>query len=184
MAQSLQEKLVEVRRAYRLLADYQQRLVELLEYIRKQLGFTQYHHIFNSGNTGVPSPYRLAQSSEGGVWALPLLSSQLFWIKHKGQDDPIHLQQAGDWMICAILRSDAHGDKRIPWLDTTERTTPEESVSEISFCFYRCDESPLEKPTGLLVFTNPMIGRPLVRSVRRINPAVFACMLTASIWPI
>jgi hypothetical protein len=44
MTTPLKDALIDVRRAYRLLADYQKRLLETLEFMRNELGFLRYHH--------------------------------------------------------------------------------------------------------------------------------------------
>lgn len=148
MSEKLKGALVDVRRAYRLLADYQQRLLELLDFIRDELKFKPYYHEFNSGNTTAPNPHRLAQLDFGGIYALPLLDSYVLWLKQSSKSqDAVNYPQQDDVMISVWLRSDSRGldvDDGKAWRKTLREKSfkikdPEESKSELIFAFYVCD---------------------------------------------
>lgn len=109
MTATLQDALLDVRKAYRLLADYQQRMFELLGYIREQLGATAYHHEYV-----YPLPQGLdgLEKRDNSGWRyLPFYGLSAIWLKNKGQDAPWDNHRPGDCMFGAWVRSDTGFDK-------------------------------------------------------------------------
>lgn len=109
MTTTLKDALLDVRKAYRLLADYQQRMFELLGYIREQLGATAYHHQY---------VYPLPQGLDGlekrdnsGRRYLPFYGLSAIWLKNSGQEAHWDNHQPGDLMFGAWIRSDTGFDQ-------------------------------------------------------------------------
>jgi len=109
MTVTLQDALLDVRKAYRLLADYQQRMFELLGYIREQLGATAYHQQYV-----YPLPqglYGLEKRENSGRRYLPFYDLSAIWLKNSGQEAPWDNHRSGDLMFCAWVRSDTGFDQ-------------------------------------------------------------------------
>ncbi|WP_032881792.1 hypothetical protein [Pseudomonas sp. PAMC 25886] len=109
MTGNMENALLDVRRAYRLLADYQQRMFELLGYIRDQVGATAYYHDYvNSLPQGLAG---LEKRDNSGLRYLPFYDLTAIWLKNQGQEAPWNNHQAGDLMFGAWVRSDTGFDK-------------------------------------------------------------------------
>lgn len=109
MTGNMENALLDVRRAYRLLADYQQRMFELLGYIRDQLGATAYYHEYvNSLPQGLAG---LEKRDNSGLRYLPFYDLTAIWLKNQGQEAPWNNHRAGDLMFGAWVRSDTGFDK-------------------------------------------------------------------------
>lgn len=109
MTTSLGDALSDVRRAYRLLADYQQRLFELLGYMRERLGATAYFQDYVFGRPGNVSGL---ENDEFAGWRyLPCFDLSVIWLKHGNQEAPWDTHRAGDQMFGAWIRSDTGFDK-------------------------------------------------------------------------
>ncbi|GFK93207.1 hypothetical protein NNJEOMEG_01038 [Fundidesulfovibrio magnetotacticus] len=134
MSTSLTDALLNVRTAYRLLADYQQHLVELLAFVRKELGATTYHQNYRNA---VPRGFdRLELSDDAGRRFLPFNDISVLWIKPAGQQqDPIHQHEAGDLLIDVWVRSDTGNG-----LDKEPEAPVDKSASELRFYFYACSD--------------------------------------------
>lgn len=105
MTTSLDDALVDVRRAYRLLADYQQRLVELLAFIRSELNAKPYHQCFRNA---VPRGFSgLEQSETAGKRFLPLLDVSVLSLRNNGQEDYVHNHKSGDLLVDINVISDS-----------------------------------------------------------------------------
>jgi hypothetical protein len=133
MSTNIDDALLDVRKAYRLLADYQQRILELLAFIREDLGATYYYQKFRKKPTrGLD---RLERSDDGGERLLPFNDVSLLWVRNDGQEDPIHFHRKGDILIDVWVRSDTGNGE-----DNEERHLPELSRSELRIYFFQCVE--------------------------------------------
>lgn len=136
MSTSLDAALVDVRKAYRLLADYQQRIIELLGFIRNELGAVPYHQYWRNKPPQGFQP-ALEQNAEAGRRFLPLLDVSVLWISHAGQhDDYVHHHCNGDTLIDVQICSDRglaekRGDVPKP---------VESSESSLAITLFYCDE--------------------------------------------
>lgn len=131
MSATVENALLDVRKAYRLLADYQQRLIELLALIREELGAVDYYRHFR--NATPRSFARLERSNDAGWRFLPMSDVSVLWTRDSGQEDPIHFHKKGDLLIDVFIRSDTgngqHGNDQVP---------VEESSSELWIYFFLC----------------------------------------------
>lgn len=131
MTSSITNALIDVRKAYRLLADYQQRVVELLSVVREELGARHYHH--HCRNQTPRDLARLERSNDGGKRLLPFNDISVLWLRDGGQEDPVHHHQKGDLLIDVWVRSDTgNGESGEPKL------APEQSDSELRIYFFLC----------------------------------------------
>ena len=99
--------LQDVRKAYRLLADYQQRIIELLDFIKDKFGAEHYYHdLPNSYST--QSIHKIYTDENVGKRFLPMLDMHLLWHKTKsipeGEEWQNHLQK-DDFVFDIIVRS-------------------------------------------------------------------------------
>lgn len=74
--------LQDVRKAYRLLADYQQRIIELLDFMKNELGAEHYYHD-RPHNYDSRSIYKIYTDSNAGKNFLPMLDFHLLWHRTK-----------------------------------------------------------------------------------------------------
>ena len=74
MSTQIDKALLDVRKAYRLLADYQQRVLELLSFIREELGASYYYQHFR--NKLPRSLDQLERREDGGEKLLPAYSTR------------------------------------------------------------------------------------------------------------
>ena len=140
MTTSLEDTLVDVRRAYRLIADYQQRLIELLAFIRSELGATPYHQYFRK-----KSPKKFAgleTSVDAGIRFLPLLDVSVLSLRNDGQEAAYDNHRPGDLLIAIDFISDSGTSEYYKHMSIK---TAEESSSELSIQFIVCDE-PVSAP--------------------------------------
>lgn len=140
MTANLQDALLDVRRAYRLLADYQQRMFELLGFIRDRLGAVDYYQRY---------VYPLPQGLEGlekrdnsGLRYLPFYDLSAMWLKNKGQEAPWDNHKAGDLMFGAWVRSDTGFDKHSGQFS---ELPAEQTRSVLVLSVVICD-TPMKKP--------------------------------------
>lgn len=134
MTGSLEESLLDVRKAYRLLADYQQRMFELLGYIRERLGATSYHHEYL-----YPRPHGLdglEKNESSGLRYLPFYDLAALWLKNQGQEAPWENHEKGDLMFGAWVRSDTGYDK---YEGQFSEQTAEQTSSVIVLSVLICD---------------------------------------------
>src|SRR5690606_34486598 len=81
MSETLETALLDVRKAYRLLADYQQRLFELLGHIRERVGASAYYHQY-----AYPLPQGLdglEKRNNSGLRYLPFNDLSAIWLKNE-----------------------------------------------------------------------------------------------------
>ncbi|WP_454254133.1 hypothetical protein [Pseudomonas sp. Marseille-Q8238] len=139
MTTPLQDALLDVRKAYRLLADYQQRMFELLGFIRDRLGardyYQQYAHPYSQGLRG------LEKYDNSGMRYLPFYDLSAIWLKTGEQEAPWNNQIAGDLMFGAWVRSDTGFDKHLG----TFNKSPEDAQSSLLLSVVICD-TPLPAP--------------------------------------
>ncbi|MDV6343973.1 hypothetical protein [Nitrosomonas sp. Is37] len=131
MNPTLENALLDVRKAYRLLADYQQRLIELLALIREELGASSYYQCYrNSPPRGFE---RLERSNDAGWRFLSMSDVSVLWIRDGGQEDPIHFHKTGDLLIDVVIRSDTGNGRH-----ENNYALVEESSSELWIYFFLC----------------------------------------------
>lgn len=110
MSESLASALIDVRRAYRLLADYQQRMFELLAYLRDSLGAQDYYQTYVHS-----LPQRVAgleNLKTSGLRYLPFHDMSVLWLRTpQNQPEPWHSHRKGDLMFGVWVRSDTGYDK-------------------------------------------------------------------------
>lgn len=135
---TIEDALLDVRKAYRLLADYQQRVLELLGFIREELGATYYFHSFRK----LPprSLDGLERSNNAGQRLLPFNDISMLWLLNQGQDDPTHFHQKGDMLIDVWVRSDTGNGE-----DNEPKQPAEQSQSELRIFFFQCAEPKEER---------------------------------------
>ena len=125
--------LQDVRKAYRLLADYQQKICELLTFIKDEIGAEHYsyymhnhidpRYLYNKFYTG---------NENIGRGFLPMMDLHLFWQRTQyvpeGQEWQNHLRQ-GDLVFEIKIASDE---------DDNGRLSAAESTSELHIIVYQC----------------------------------------------
>lgn len=132
MTTPLDAALLDVRKAYRLLADYQRRILELLAFIRTELGAVHYHQHFR--NKPPRSLNGLELDNSGGARLLPFNDVSVLWLRYNGQDDPASQHRAGDLLIDVWVCSDSGNG-----VDEKPILSPEQSHSELRIYFFLCD---------------------------------------------
>ena len=131
MANDIKDALLDVRKAYRLLADYQQRVLELLSFIREKLGANNYYYCYR--NSAPRSFERLERNEASGQRFLLFNDLSVLWIRDHGQNDSIHFHQVGDLLIDIWVRSDSgNGNSDEP------KMAPELCESELRIYFFLC----------------------------------------------
>lgn len=133
MSTQIDKALLDVRKAYRLLADYQQRVLELLSFIREELGASYYYQHFR--NKLPRSLDQLERREDGSEKLLPFNDVSVLWIRDSGQEDREHFHQKGDVLIDVFVRSDTGNGE-----EDEEFTSPESSRSELRIYFFLCVE--------------------------------------------
>lgn len=128
--EKMQSALLDVRKAYRLLADYQQRIIELLDFIRNELKAEHYYH-YQPNSIASQSIHKIYNAPDIGWKFLPMLNMNLLW--HKTANVPAgewsrHIQQ-NDLVFDFCIVSDEDND---------ETLLPEESKSELHIYVYKC----------------------------------------------
>lgn len=129
--EEMQLVLQDVRKAYRLLADYQQRIIELLDFIRNELKAEHYSH-YQPNSVTSQSIHKIYNEPDIGWKFLPMLNMNLLW--HKTANVP-----AGEWWGEHIQQNDLVFDFGIVSdEDNDEALSPEESKSELHIYVYKC----------------------------------------------
>lgn len=137
MNSSLDNALLDVRKAYRLLADYQQRIIELLALIRSDLGAEYYFRAFRNGARDFNAS--IERSNNAGQSFLPMADVSVLWRRDAGQESPEHFHRTGDLLIDAWVRSDTgNGQNGEPELSVNE------STSELRIYFFLCVKPSIE----------------------------------------
>ncbi len=132
-ATSIDSALLDVRKAYRLLADYQQRILELLGFIREELGADYYYQI--PRNRVPRSLDGLEVSNSAGQRFLPFNDMSVLWLRNGGQEDPVHCHEKGDLLFDVWVRNDTGNGE-----DTEEASIVENSRSELRIYIFQCLE--------------------------------------------
>lgn len=121
--------LQDVRKAYRLIADYQQRIVELLDFIKTELGAEHYYH-YQPHSYSSQSIYKIYNDENVGWNFLPMTKMCLLWHKTKsGTYDWQNNIQQNDLGFAVEIRSDEKPN---------DEASVEDSHSELQIFVYRC----------------------------------------------
>ena len=131
--------LQDVRKAYRLLADYQQRIIELITFIKKELDIEHYYH--SIPNYCDPrSLYKIYNIEDGIGWRfLPMMNLTL--LLHKtcsipaGEEWQNHIKP-NDLAFSIVIASDEDNDGEL---------SPIDSKSEIHIYIYQCQKHKRKK---------------------------------------
>ena len=103
MSNQLENTLLNVRKAYALLEDYQQRVIELIDFVRKELGAVHYFHRFHGDmSRGLNGIY---SRNDAGRSFLPLLDMSFLWLNAENRADAYCNHQPGDLLIDARVCS-------------------------------------------------------------------------------
>lgn len=140
MTDNLNDTLLDVRKAYRLLADYQQHMLELLAFIRERLGADDYYHRY--AQTLPQGLQGLEQQEHSGMRFLPFYDLSAIWLKNKGREEPWNDHLPGDLMYGAWVRTDTGFDKFSGAFDSLP---VEQTSSVLVLSVVVCDQ-PLAKP--------------------------------------
>lgn len=138
MGCELEEALLDVRKAYRLIEDFQRRLITALEFMRNELKLKHYHQHFRNKVPRVMNG--IASNEDSGMRFLPLNDMSVFWYKHSGQDAPWDYHHNGDFMVEVCLSPDygnGHHDNVC--------SIPEESKSILYICVIACKSDSSER---------------------------------------
>lgn len=103
MSNQLEEALLNVRKAYALLEDYQQRVIELMDFVRKELGAVHYFHRFHGDMSR--SLNGIYSRNDAGRSFLPLLDISFLWLNAENRADAYCNHQPGDLLIDARVCS-------------------------------------------------------------------------------
>jgi hypothetical protein len=109
MNQDLNAALLDVRRAYRLLANYQKRQFDLLSYIRGKLDAIPYYQDYAFPRQG--DLRGLENQANAGLRFLPFLDITAIWLRHQNQENFWDNHMPGDLMFGAWVQSDTGFDK-------------------------------------------------------------------------
>lgn len=123
--------LQDVRKAYRLIADYQQRMVELIDFIKNELNAEHYYHDLKH-NYDSRSIHKIYHDQNVGKNFLPMLDMHLLWQRTKNIREGQEWQNAlepNDVVFDICLRSDESQDGKLTTL---------ESSSELHIFVYQC----------------------------------------------
>ena len=135
MNHDLNAALLDVRRAYRLLADYQKRQFDLLSYIRDKLDAVPYYQDYVFPRQG--DLRGLENQANAGLRFLPFLDISAIWLRHQNQDNFWDEHLPGDLMFGAWVRSDTGFDK---YQGIYTEKSAEASQSVLVLCVVICDE--------------------------------------------
>lgn len=103
----MSEILHDVRKAYNLIASYQQRIVELLDFIKNELRAEHYWHNLPNSYSSQSIKY-IYTDSNVGLNFLPMLDMQLLWYKNKAtsyNDDWQSFIQPNDLVFDVVVKS-------------------------------------------------------------------------------
>lgn len=140
MSQDLNAALLDVRRAYRLLADYQKRQFDLLSYIRNKLDAVPYYQAYAFARPG--DLRGLENQTNAGLRFLPFMDISAIWLRHQNQVEFWDKHLPGDLMFGAWVRSDTGFDK---YQGIYKGETAEASKSLIVLSVVICD-TPNDNP--------------------------------------
>ncbi|MNJ24981.1 hypothetical protein D3C77_194130 [compost metagenome] len=135
MSHDLNAALLDVRRAYRLLANYQKRQFDLLSYIRNKLDAVPYYQDYVFARQG--DLRGLENQANAGLRFLPFLDISAIWLRHQNQEKFWDEHLPGDLMFGAWVRSDTGFDK---YQGIYTEKTAEASRSVLVLSVVICDE--------------------------------------------
>ena len=126
----LQAALLDVRKAYCLLADYQQRLIELLTFIKNQLDAEHYYHD-RQYHYDSRALHNIYTDPNAGIKFLPLIDFHLLWHRTK------HIPENTEWQN-HIQHNDLVFDIYIVDSKIKNFGTLEKANSEMRLYIYQC----------------------------------------------
>lgn len=127
----IQLVLQDVRKAYRLISSYQQKLIELLDFIKDKLGAEHYYYDTKYGNPNFKTE-TFYHDQNFGKKALPMLDMHLLWQK-------THETPEGGWWQEYVKSQDLVFDVKIISDDGFDDTkSAEESNSVLQIYIYQC----------------------------------------------
>lgn len=103
MSNQLKNNLLDVRRAYALLADYQQRVIELMGFVCEELGARHDSHQLH--NAAFAYFDRIYSKNNAGRSFLPFLDVSFLWLNAENKIDALSNHQPGDLLIDARVCS-------------------------------------------------------------------------------
>lgn len=103
MSDQLKSALIEVRKAYALLENYQQRVIELVDFVREELGARHNSQQYYAGNPGQLDG--IYSDSNSGRKFLPLLDMSFLWLSSESEANDLRGHQIGDLLIDARVCS-------------------------------------------------------------------------------
>lgn len=105
MSDQLKKALLNVRKAYALLEDYQQRVVELMDFVRGELGAIRYNYRSHSGLGKYFD--NIYSENDAGRLFLPFMDVSFLWLNGGGKDKhgDAYNHQPGDLLIDARVCS-------------------------------------------------------------------------------
>lgn len=128
MSTTIENALLDVRKAYRFLADYQQRLIELLALIREELEAVNYYQCYR--NRTLRNFDRMERYNDAGWCFLPMSDVSVLWRRDSGQkEDPNNFHSTGDLLIDVTVRSDTGNGQH-------ENSSLSVEKSSIELCIY------------------------------------------------
>lgn len=137
--QTFSAALVDVRHAYRLLADYQKRCLHMLTLIGQQFPETEFYNWTPSGLTAVP----IARTDPRDFWGwnfLPLYRTSMLLVPRDGGGS---LPGIGDWLVEVRVITDTGWelpDRRIE-PDASRFIPVEDADSKLSIMVFKCVDS-------------------------------------------
>lgn len=123
--------LKDVRKAYRLLADYQQRIIELLDFMKNELKAEHYYHD-RPYHYDSRSIYKMYTDSDAGKNFLPMLDFHVLWHRTKHMNENEEWQnnlKKGDLVFDIFVVDD---------VICNENIEPENAKSELRIYVYQC----------------------------------------------
>ena len=134
MNTELSAALLDVRKAYRLLENYQRRMFELLAFIRDRLNATPYYHEYILPRPGALGS--LENDANCGMRYLPMFDLSAFWLRHQGQAEFWEQHQKGDLLFAVWIQSDDGYDSDV----FSYIKEAEESASKLVISVVLCDQ--------------------------------------------
>ena len=131
---NIDDVLKDVRKAYRLLASYQQRMLELLTFIRKSIKAESYYYCYR---TTLPRTFEgLEMQPESGRRFLSFENLSQLWLINSGQEEAHEYHHAGDILVDAYIVSDTATSKHhVP----KGANSTDEGESQLWLYFFYCD---------------------------------------------
>lgn len=122
--------LQDVRTAYRLLADYQQKVIELIDFIKNELGAEHYYH-YRPNNVDSRAIHKIYTDPKSGCAFLSMMDLHLLWHRTKHIPDGEEWQnniQKDDLVFDILIASDENDGGKL---------SPAQSRSELQIYVYQ-----------------------------------------------